>query len=72
MRPGFPNIHGATHHQQEIIRGERWNGLAPVQHDNVNVRAALAQEIAKQSGRLVIHVLEHKGFADHFNGPHAK
>ncbi len=72
MRRGFPDIHGAAHHQQEIIRGERGDGLAPMQHDKVNVGAALAQEIAKQSGRFVIHVLEHKGFADHFNGPHAR
>jgi hypothetical protein len=36
-----------------------------MQHDSVQFSPALAQELAEQSGRLVIHMLEHKGSADH-------
>ncbi len=63
--PGFPHVHGPAHDQQKIIRGKRWYLFAPVQHHNVQFGPALAQEIAEQPGRLVIHMLEHKGSADH-------
>ena len=65
VRLGFPHVHGPAHDQQKIIRGKRGDLFAPVQHHNVQFGPALAQEIAEQSGRLVIHMLEHKGSADH-------
>ena len=39
--------------------------LRPGQHHNVQFGPALAQEITEQPGRLVIHMLEYKGSADH-------
>jgi hypothetical protein len=57
----FPHVHGTAHHQQEIIRRKRGYGFAPVQHDRIKRSAARRQELAKQAGRLVIHVLKAEG-----------
>ena len=65
MGLGFPHVHGAAHDQQEIIRGERRDRLAPVQHHDIQRRALRAQEVAEESGRLVVHMLKYKGAADH-------